>query len=119
MQIEALPRIVELDAETASQSSTMSAACPVFGFVVEVDVAHTLTNEQQRTLRRALHDDVLEPRGLTCVDRFTGQQWTFTVRSEASQATHADRETVESWADAHREIATIRIGPLVDLADPA
>ena len=97
----------------------MSAACPVFGFVAEVDVANALTDDQRQSLRRALHDDVLEPRGLTCVDRFAGQQWSFTVRSEASQATHADREAVESWADARREIATIRIGPLVDLTGTA
>jgi uncharacterized protein YggL (DUF469 family) len=97
----------------------MSAACPVFGFVVEVDVANRLTDDHQQSLRRALHDDVLEPRGLTCVDRFAGQQWSFTVRSEASQATHADREAVESWADARREIAAIRVGPLLDLASAA
>ena len=97
----------------------MSAACPVFGFVVEVDVVHALTDDQRRSLRRALHDEVLESRGLTCVDRFTGHQWSFTVRSEAGQATHADREAVESWADARREIATIRVGPLVDLAGAA
>lgn len=97
----------------------MSAACPVFGFVVDLELVAALTDEEKQSLRRALRNDVLNPRGLDCLDRFSGLRWTFTVRSEASQATHSDREAVESWADARREVASVRIGPLVDLASAA
>jgi uncharacterized protein YggL (DUF469 family) len=97
----------------------MSAACPVFGFFIELDVSDALTDDQQQSLRRALRDDVLDPRGLTCVDRFNGRQWSVTVRSEASQATHADRQAVEGWAEARPEITSLKIGPLVDLASAA
>jgi len=97
----------------------MSAACPVFGFVVECGLAPTVNDDQFQSLRRALRGGILEPRGLNCVDRFVGRQWRFTVRSEASQATHADRQAIEAWAEGRAEIATTRVGPLVDLASAA
>ncbi len=97
----------------------MSAACPVFGFVVEVDLAKALTDEQLQLLRRTLRDEIMEPRGLNCVDRLVGRHWMLTVRSEASQATHADRQAVEAWADARPEIANAHTGPLIDLGSAA
>jgi hypothetical protein len=97
----------------------MSAACPVFGFVVECGLVTPAGDDQIQSLRRALRGEILEPRGLNCVDRFVGRQWLFTVRSEASQATHADRQAIEAWAERRPEIATARVGPLVDLASAA
>jgi hypothetical protein len=38
------------------------------------------------------------------------------VRSEAGEATNADREAVLDWARAHDLIFSIDVGPLIDLA---
>jgi uncharacterized protein YggL (DUF469 family) len=97
----------------------MSAPCPVFGFLVELEMIETLTAEQLRDLRRAFSRDVMESRGLVCDERATGRRWSFVVRSEASQATDADRSAVEAWTRLHSEIASARIGPLLDFASAA
>jgi len=112
-------RMPERGRHVHSDRHNMSAACPVFGFVVEFSFATPLDDEQIQSLRRALRGEILEPRGLNCVDRFDGRRWLFTVRSEASQATHADRQALEAWAEDRPEIATTRVGPLVDLASAA
>jgi uncharacterized protein YggL (DUF469 family) len=97
----------------------MSAPCPVFGFLVEFELADTLSVEQTRQLRLAMERDVIEPRGLVCDERSSGRRWSFVVRSEASQATDADRVAVEAWADTRFEVVAARIGPLLDFASAA
>jgi uncharacterized protein YggL (DUF469 family) len=94
----------------------MSAACPLFGFVVELETASALADDELQNLRQSLRSEVLEPRGLTFADRFAGRQWSFTVRSEASQATHADQQAVEAWAATRAEVLSARVGSLVDFA---
>jgi hypothetical protein len=119
MPLEATSRLVDSPCRNHLFPFPMSAACPVFGFFVEFDLVESITDDQRQSLRSALRHDVLEPRGLSCVDRFIGPRWSLTVRSEASQATHADSQAVEAWADARREITAARIGPLLDLASEA
>lgn len=97
----------------------MAAPCPIFGFLVELEMADTLSAEQIRQLRRAFERDVIEPRGLLCDDRSIGGRWSFVVRSEASQATDADRSAVDAWTQTRAEIQSARIGPLLDFASAA
>ena len=97
----------------------MSTPCPIFGFTVEFEMATTLTSDQLRVMRAAFLEEVIEPRGLTYAERSGGQRWSFVVRSEASQATDADRQAVEAWAQPRREIIAIAVGPLLDLAGAA
>lgn len=93
----------------------MSAACPVFGFEVRL-VTHRIDDDARSALRRRLEREVLLPRGLTAALLAPGGSLAFAVRSEASQTTHADRAAIEQWAAAQPEIATVDIGPLVDLS---
>jgi uncharacterized protein YggL (DUF469 family) len=97
----------------------VSAPCPVFGFLVEVETLEALTSEQLHDLRLAFDRDVLERRGLVCDERSSGRRWSFVVRSEASQGTDADRDAVEAWTRTRSDIVSARIGPLLDFASAA
>ena len=97
----------------------MSTPCPVFGFTVEFEMATTLTSDLLRVLRAAFLEEIMEPRGLTYAERSGEHGWSIVVRSEASQATDADRQAVEAWARARREVIAITVGPLLDLASAA
>ena len=97
----------------------MSAPCPVFGFVVEWELAETLSSDQVRDVYLAFVRDMIEPRGLECEERSSGRRSSFVVRSEASQATDLDREAVEAWTATRPEIVSATIGPLLDFASAA
>ena len=92
----------------------MSAACPLLGFSVELDVVRTAGDAAAARVRRSF-DELIEGRGLLCETERGGRTWTYVVHSEASQATDADRTAVKEWADAHAEIVAARVGPIVDL----
>jgi uncharacterized protein len=97
----------------------VSAPCPVLGFLVEWEFAEALGSDQARDVHLAFIRDVIEPRGLECEERSSGCRSSFVVRGEASQATDADRAAVEAWTRARPEIASARIGPLLDFASAA
>jgi uncharacterized protein YggL (DUF469 family) len=97
----------------------VSASCPVFGFLVELETMEALTSEQLRDLRLAFDRDVIEPRGLVIDARSSGRRWSFVVRSEASQATDSDRDALQAWTQTRSEIVSARIGPLLDFASVA
>jgi uncharacterized protein YggL (DUF469 family) len=97
----------------------MSAPCPVFGFVVELEMSEAPGSDETRYVRQAFLAQVAEARGLVIDERRRDHRWTFLVRSEASQATDADRRAVETWAHEQGEIVAISIGPLLDFASAA
>ena len=97
----------------------MSAPCPVFGFVVEFEMSEALSSDQLRDVRLAFLAQVAEARGLVIDERRRDHRWTFLVRSEASQATDADRRAVEAWAQEQRAIVAVGVGPLLDFASAA
>lgn len=87
----------------------------MLGFVVSFQIGDQMSDEQ----RLALWADftrTIEVRGLCCDAGATGAMSSHVVRSEASQATDADREAVLDWARAHDLIFSIDVGPLIDLA---
>jgi uncharacterized protein YggL (DUF469 family) len=96
----------------------MSAPCPVFGFLVSIEVGAS-DADRIRELRTAFLNEVAEPHGLTYSDRPDVRAWTFAVRSEAGQATDADRLAVETWARQRGEIMSVSVGPLLDFASAA
>ena len=94
----------------------MSAPCPVFGFRVELTLALGLSERTVGDLWRDFRRSIVDARGLTCEREASGDHWSMTLRSEASQATDTDREAVTGWGAGRSEIESLEIGPLVDLA---
>lgn len=95
----------------------MSVPCPVFGFRVELTLAIGLSERTVGELWRNFRREIVESRGLTCDRDASGDRWSMTLRSEASQATDSDREAITRWGAGRREIESLDVGPLVDLAE--
>ena len=93
----------------------MSAACPLFGFEVVFHLTPGLGDAAAAALWHDLVSGPIEGRGLVCVGGIAGGRWSHVVHSEAGQATAADREAMAAWAGSRREIASVEVGPLVDL----
>jgi uncharacterized protein YggL (DUF469 family) len=92
----------------------VSAPCPIYGFVARFEVTADLSDADAT----ALTDDFLaflEKRGLVSSGGFSGSRWTHVVRSDAAQATDADRTALQTWARTHIEIDSVVVDPLVDL----
>jgi hypothetical protein len=92
----------------------MSASCPTYGFVVDVQLAPHVNAVAQVALWNSFCH-TLDARGLVC----TGAKragWPTAVRSEASQATDSDRQALYQWAQKHEIIVGIEIGQLLDLS---
>lgn len=94
----------------------MSAPCPVFGFRVELTLTFGLSERTVGELWRDFRRSIVEDRALTCEREAGADRWVMTLRSEASQATDSDREAVRHWGADRREIESLDVGPLVDLA---
>jgi uncharacterized protein YggL (DUF469 family) len=95
----------------------MSAPCPVFGFRIELALTFGLSEQSIGGLWRDFRRDVVVARGLSCERQVRGEHWSMIIRSEATQATDADREAVTRWGTGRREIASLEVGRLVDLAE--
>jgi uncharacterized protein YggL (DUF469 family) len=95
----------------------VSAACPKFGFRVQVSMAFGLSERTIGELWSAFRRDVVDARGLVCERLVDADRWSMTLRSEASQATDGDREAVSEWGGGRSEIEALDVGPLVDLAE--
>lgn len=92
----------------------MSAACPTFGFAVDVQFAPTVTDGERQALWESFVR-LIGDRGLTVTEPLK-PRWQCIVQSEASQAADADRQAVQEWAGERREIVGFAIGQLVDLS---
>jgi len=93
----------------------VSAPCPVFGFEVVFHLVPGVSEPAALELWEAFITGPIEGRGLMCGGGSNGGRWSHVVHSEAGQATDADREAMAAWAGSRREIASVEVGPLVDL----
>lgn len=93
----------------------MSAACPRFGFSVDVSVHEHIAPARRQELR-AEFLRLLDMSGMTCSGA-SGASWRFMLSREAGQATNDDRDLVGRWAGERPEIASCRVGDLVDLRE--
>ena len=92
----------------------MSAPCPILGFTVLIDLHESAEESQADALTTSLAD-LLASQGL--VSSGGGRrQMLFVVGREGSQATEAERQLVEQWADEWRDAAAITVSDLVDLS---
>jgi uncharacterized protein YggL (DUF469 family) len=92
----------------------MTLPCPIYGFVVAVRLHAPEDSAVDQRVRRSF-SELLDRRGLVADDRRHVDSWVCAVRSEASQATDADRDAIIAWAAAQPEIAVLEAGPLADL----
>ena len=86
----------------------------MFGFVARFQVVAALDDAAETRLT----DDflrLLEARGLVTSGGFSGTRWSHVIRSDASQATDADRQAVDAWAASRAEIVSREVGDVVDL----
>ncbi len=92
----------------------MSASCPQLGFDVTFHVDTTLDRAAASSLWTAFAA-ALESRDLTSGGGTEGGgQWRYIIWRNGSQAEHADREAVRTWADARPEITDVEVGDLID-----
>lgn len=87
------------------------AACPRFGFTVQMQPALAVDAGALGAAFLALLDE----RGLQDLGRAEPPALEFLVASEAGQATDADRQAVVAWLHARGEVDDFAVGPLVDL----
>jgi len=92
----------------------MSAACPLFGFVLQL---RTDDVDALARLLSALRADVLEGRGLLLMDGEAAN--VYIVTGDGFQATDADREAVIAWLDTQPTPAGYTVGALDDVGRAA
>jgi hypothetical protein len=98
----------------------MSASCPIFGFIVEIELGDPSADID--SIARQVERDALEQRGLEWTRELTTRVIRYVVRGESSQATDDDRQAVTSQLESLRGRAGVRafhIGPIVDFSSAA
>lgn len=97
-----------------STTTHVSAACPLFGFVVRVRIDDDAAVDR---LLDAMRVELLDGRGLSLIDTETPH--TYIVTGDGFQATDADREAVVAWLEAHRLGLDCTVGALDDVSHAA
>ena len=92
----------------------MSAACPLFGFVLHL--RRTDARDRARLLD-ALRRELLAGRGLLLMDGEIAN--TYVVTGDGLQATDADREAVIAWLAAQPHAGDYTVGALDDVGHAA
>ena len=92
----------------------LSAACPIFGFVVQLR-----TNDARALahLLDRLREELLQGRGLLLTDGEAANQ--YVVTGDGFQATNADREAVIAWLAARSVVGAYTVGALDDVGHVA
>ena len=86
----------------------------MYGFTIRFRMREGLDDAAETRLTDAFLK-FLAGRGLVTSGGFSGTRWSHVIRSEASQATAADRAAVDDWASECVEIVGRDIGDIVDL----
>jgi uncharacterized protein YggL (DUF469 family) len=86
----------------------------MYGFIARFRMRDGLDDAMETQLTDAFLR-FLGSRGLVTSGGFSGTRWSHVIRSEASQATDADRAAVSAWAANRAEIEDRDIGDIVDL----
>jgi len=92
----------------------MSAACPLFGFVLQLGKGDVGDRAQ---LVSALRAEVLDARGLVLMDSEAAS--VYIVTGDGFQATDADREAVIAWLAAQPLGSGCTVGALDDVGHAA
>lgn len=89
----------------------MSAACPVFGVIVQLEPAPDVGFE---SLLRRLRIELLQSRGLVAT-RLEGSGGDIAITGDGFQATDADREAIVGWVTAQPHVARHEVSQLGDV----
>ena len=92
----------------------MSAACPLFGFVIQL---HGRDARDRTSLLDALRRELLAERGLLLIDAEAADA--YIVTGDGFQATDADREAVIAWLAARLLTRDYTVGALDDVGHAA
>ena len=92
----------------------MTAPCPIFTFLVEMELAADLGGGRRDALLRAFAAEV-ESRGLVARGGASPDGWTYRITGESAQATDLDRRALERWAATRPEVVAVRVGQLTEL----
>jgi hypothetical protein len=92
----------------------MSAACPLFGFILQLRGAAAADRAR---LLDALRREILDVRGLLLMDGEVASSYIIT--GDGFQATHADREAVMAWLGAQPDAVDYIVGALDDVGHAA
>jgi uncharacterized protein YggL (DUF469 family) len=92
----------------------MTAPCPIFGFLVEIEIDDYVSPVESDSLWNAFMAFV-QQRGLEADGGRGSHMWTYRLCGESAQASDLDRAALQEWASKHREIVSIRIGDLFDV----
>lgn len=92
----------------------MSAACPLFGFVIQL---HGRDARDRTSLLDALRRELLAERGLLLIDAEAADA--YIVTGDGFQATDADREAVIAWLAARLLTRDYIVGALDDVGHAA
>lgn len=94
----------------------MSAACPVFGFIVYAKLRPAVTDVEAGALR----DDFIDLLGANGLFTARGaeREFEYVVQREGDQATDADRQLIQRWADRWASAADVVVSDLRDLNQP-
>jgi uncharacterized protein YggL (DUF469 family) len=90
----------------------MSAACPQFGFIIQVP---RLSGTHVDELVRSFRAELLAARGL--VVALCGTQ--LIVTGDGLQATNDDRDAVVAWLAERRDVEQYFVSPLGDVSEAA
>lgn len=92
----------------------MSAACPLFGFVIQL---RKVDASDRARLLHGLRRELLAGRGLLLMDGETASA--YVVTGDGFQATDADREAVLAWLAAQTFAGDYTVGALDDVGHAA
>jgi hypothetical protein len=92
----------------------MSAACPLFGFILQLRGAAA---DDRSRLLDALRRELLDVRGLLLTDGDTASS--YIVTGDGFQATDADREAVIAWLAKQPSAGGHTVGALDDFGSAA
>jgi len=92
----------------------MTAACPIYGFDVELVPSRGVHPATFEGARREFMTVIVDEAGLEAVE-IAGAPWRVTLTRVGSQATEMDREAVADWGRSRQDVLTVVLGPLVEL----
>jgi uncharacterized protein YggL (DUF469 family) len=94
----------------------MSAPCPTFAFLVEIEIDPERAPDGEGLWRELMA--FVEQRGLLADGGRGHRLWTYRIHGEGMQATNADRVALENWLTKRPEVCIVQVGELFDLNSP-